>query len=225
MPPSPKVHDVSRVNPVTAYLKDQKATMAYLDRFEPPELPPGASTLRSQLALGMVFHARQVPPSQVTARLLTTYMVTTDKASREYMAGCRRVRDHMNADGGIQAFFEGVGHFENSINATKRAVRALGRLGTQQGGPAIDRAIRKLAQSQSKAITALRDAIEHMDEGIVSDSGIPDGAPHLLTIDRAGDILEIGTHRLQIVSLQGTLGTLHTAGLAMIHALPRPADC
>jgi hypothetical protein len=198
--------------------------MAYLERFEPPELPAGASTLRNQLELGMVFHARQIPPSPSTARLLTTYMITTDKAAREYMAGCRRVRDHMNANGGIQAFVEGVGHFENCINAAKRALRALGRLGTQQDGPALDRTIRKLAQSQAKTITDLRDAIEHIDADIVAESGIPEGLPHLLTIDKKGEHLEIGTHRIPVAGLQGVVRGLHAAGLAIIHVLPTPAD-
>ena len=198
--------------------------MTYLERFEPPELPAGASTLRNQLELGLVFHARQVPPTPSTARLLTTYMITADKAAREYMAGCRRVRDHMNAGGGIQAFVEGAGHFENCINSAKRALRALGRLGTQQDGPAIDRTIRKLAQSQAKTITDLRDAIEHMDEDIVSGGGIPDGAPHLLTIDRNGENLEIGTHHIPIVGLHSVVRALYSAGVAIIQALPTPAD-
>lgn len=154
----------------------QKAAMAYLDYFDPPELPAGATTLRYQLELGMVFHARQISPSPSTARLLTTYMITTDKATREYVAGCRRVQDHMIADGGIQAFVEGVGHFENCINSAKRALRALGRLGTQQDGPEIDRTIRKLAQSKAKTITDLRDAIEHMDAVITSEAGVEDRA-------------------------------------------------
>ncbi len=194
--------------------------MAYLERFGPPDLPSGASTLRCQLELGMVFHARQVPPSPSTSRLLTMYMITTDKAAREYAAGCRRVKDHMDADGGIQAFVEGVGHFENCINSAKRALRALGRLGTQQDGPVIDRVIRKLAQSQATAITYLRDAIEHMDADIVTAAGIPEGDPHLLTINKQGDYLEIGAHRISIIALQSVVMALHSAGSAIIQALP-----
>lgn len=194
--------------------------MAYLERFEPPDLPSGASTLRSQLELGMVFHARQVPPSPTTTRLLTTYMITTDKTAREYAAGCRRIKDHMDAGGGIQAFVEGVGHFENCINSAKRALRALGRLGTQQDGPVIDRTIRKLAQSQSTAITDLRDAIEHMDADIVTGAGIPEGDPHLLTVSKEGDQLEIGAYRISIIALQSVIRALHSAGSAIIQALP-----
>jgi hypothetical protein len=196
--------------------------MAYLERFEPPELPAGASTLRRQLELGMVLHGRQVPPSPSTARLLTTYVITTDKAAREYTAGCRRIEDHMAAGGGIQAFVEGVGHFETCINSAKRALRALGRIGTQPDGPAIDRTIRRLAQTQAKAITDLRDAIEHMDADIVTGAGIPEGDPHLLTIDKQGDHLEIGLHRIPIIGLQSVVKALHAAGLAIIQALPTP---
>lgn len=130
----------------------------------------------------------------------------------------------MTANGGIQAFVEGVGHFENSITAAKRAFRALGRLGTQQDGPTIDRTIRRLAQSQAATITNLRNSIEHMDEIIVSDSGIPEGSPHLLTIDKTGENLEIGTHQFPIFKLHDVLHTLHATGLSIIHALPTPAD-
>ena len=130
----------------------------------------------------------------------------------------------MTAGGGIQAFVEGVGHFENCINAAKRALRALGRLGTQQDGPTIDRTLRKLAQSQAKTVTDLRDAIEHMDEDIVSSAGIPEGAPHLLTLDKTGDNLEVGTHRIPVVGLHGVVRSLHAAGLAIIQALPTPTD-
>jgi hypothetical protein len=151
-------------------------------------------------------------------------MITTDKAAREYITGCRLVRDHMTANGGIQAFVEGVGHFENSITSAKRALRALGRLGTQQDGPVIDRTIRKLAQSQDATITNFRNSIEHMDEIIASDSGVPEGLPHLLTIDKTGENLEIGTYQFPIFKLHGLLHTLHTTGLSIIHALPTPAD-
>lgn len=168
----------------------------------------------------MIFHARQVPPSANTARLLMTYVVVSDKAAREYAAACDRIRDHMNAGGGIQAFVEGTGHFENCINASKRALRVLGRLGTQDDGPEIDRVIRKMAQSQAKLVTGLRDAIEHMDADIVSSPGLPAGAPHLLTIDKTGKYLEIGAHRLPIAGLLGTVGALHSAGIAIIQSLP-----
>lgn len=198
--------------------------MAYLERFEPPELPADAATLRNKLTLGMVFNTRQIPASPSTVRLLMIYIITTDKAAREYMAGCRHVRDHINVNGGIKAYIEGVGHFENCINATKRALRALDRLGAQKGGPTVPRTIRKLAQSQTKTITDLRDAIEHMDADIVADSGVPEGLPHLLTIDKSGEILEIGTHQIPIADLQGIVRALHAAGIAIILALPTLAD-
>ncbi|OHC65970.1 MAG: hypothetical protein A2045_08570 [Rhodocyclales bacterium GWA2_65_20] len=151
-----------------------------------------------------------------------TYVITTDKAAREYVTGCRRIQDHMVAGGGIQAFVEGIGHFENCINSVKRALRALGRLGTQPDGPVIDRTVRKLAQSKSKTITNLRDAIEHMDADIVTGEGIPEGAPHLLTIDKQGDHLEIGTHQISIIELHGIVKALYFAGSAIIQALPTP---
>lgn len=196
--------------------------MAYLEQFDPPDLPPGASTLRQQLELGMVFHGRQVPPLPSTSRLLTMFVVTADKAAREYAAACKRVNDHMAANGGIQAYIEGVGHFENCINSVKRSLRALERLGTQTDGPVVDRTIRRLAWTQARAITSLRDAIEHMDADIVSPSGVAEGDPHLLTLDKQGVNLEIGTHRIPVAGLHAIVRSLYSAGGAMIQALPTP---
>lgn len=204
-----------------------ETTMAYLERFEPPELLAGASTLRNQLENSMVFHARQIPTSPSTTRLLMTYLITTDKAAREYNSGCRRVRDHMDANGGIQEFVEGAGHFENCINATKRALRAFQKLGKSKAKSdrlTIDRVIRKLATSFDRKISCIRNSIEHIDDDIFSDAGIPEGLPHLLTIDRKGENLEIGTHRMPIVDLRFAICALHDAGTAIINSMPTPAD-
>ena len=138
------------------------------------------------------------------------------------MAARHRINDHMVANGGIQAYVEGVGHFETCINSAKRALRALGRLGTQPDAPAIDRTIRRLAQSWASTITDLRDAIEHIDSDIVSGAGVLEGDPHLLTIDKSGENLEIGSYRISVTRLHGVVKALHAAGLAIIHSLPTP---
>ena len=161
-----------------------------------------------------------MPPSSSTVRLLTTYVITTDKAAREYSAGRRRVNDHMSGEGGIQAFIEGVGHFETCINAAKRGLRALGRLGTQPDAPALDRTIRRLAQSWATCITDIRDAIEHIDADIVNGTGIPEGDAHLLTITKNGESLEIGPHKITVIGLYGLVKALHGAGTAILHSLP-----
>jgi hypothetical protein len=59
-----------------------------------------------------------------------------------------------------------------------------------------------------------------MDEEIVTGSGIPEGDPHLLTIDKQGDHLEIGTQHISFIGLHRVVSGLHSVGLAIIQALP-----
>ncbi len=191
----------------------------YLDRFDPPSLDKAATTLRKQYELGLVFHGRALPLSPSATRLLMTYLITTDKSGREYIAGCIQMQAHMEGKG-IQPYVESLGHFENCINSAKRALRAFGRLGTQEDGLSLDRTIRRLAQSRTKLVTDLRDAIEHMDGDITSDAGIPEGAPHLLTFDKTGEYLEVGVQRITLIALKGVVMSLHQAGEAIILSLP-----
>ena len=194
--------------------------MTYLAAFDAPPLEDVTSTLRGQLAAGIVFHARQLPPLPKAGRLLFSYLLVTDKAVREYRAGYKCISEHMAADGGITSFVEGIGHFENCINSTKRALRLLTRLANNPDIPSLDRTVRHLAQLWSDKVTGVRDAIEHIDYDIVSETGLPDGSAHMLTISHDGSQLEISSHSLTFVALASTLRSLLRAGTAMIQTLP-----
>lgn len=150
--------------------------MTYLATFNAPALEDVKSTLRWQLEAGIVFHARQVPNLPQAGRLLFAYVIVTDKAVREYRAGHGCISEHMAAGGGIRAFVEGVGHFENCINSTKRALRLLTRLANNPDVPALDRTVRRLAHVWSNEVTSVRDTIEHIDDDIMSVPGLPDGS-------------------------------------------------
>jgi hypothetical protein len=195
--------------------------MAYITLFDVPEIKPEACTLRKQLEFAMVFHGRQIPENSSTGRLLTTYLITSDKAAREYIAGCGRIKDHM-AGGGVQAFVEGVNHFETCINSAKRALRVLERIGAQRDGLTLDRTIRNLARSRADTITGVRDAIEHIDADILSETALSEGDAHLLTISQSGEKLEIGKNSITLVALHSVLDVLYRAGLDMISRLPIP---
>jgi hypothetical protein len=196
--------------------------MAYIDQFDAPELKAEAATLRKQLELALVFHGRQIPTNSSTGRLLTTYLITADKAAREYIAGYRRIKDHI-AGNGVQSFVEGVNHFETCINSAKRALRVLERIGAQRGGLILDRTIRNLARSRAETITSIRDSIEHIDTDILSDTAISEGNAHLLTLDKSGVKLEIGKNSITLVALHSAMEVLYKAGIAMVNGLPTPA--
>ena len=196
--------------------------MSHLATFDAPVLEAGHSTLRWQLEAGIIYNAREVPNLPDAGRLLFAYLVVTDKAVREYRAGYKRISEHMATGGDTAAYVEGVGHFENCINATKRALRLLTRLASQPKGPELDRTARRVANVWADQVTNVRDAIEHIDNDIVSEAGLPDGSAHMLTINGNGTQLEIGTHHITFVALAGTLQSLFRAGTEIVKALPTP---
>ena len=150
-------------------------------------------------------------------------MVITDKAVREYRTGHNRIVEHMAANGDYKAYIEGVGHFENCINSTKRALRLLNQLSNHRDGPKLDRTARRAAEFWSDKVGKIRNAIEHIDKDIMSDAGLPEGSAHLLTISSDGSQLEIGSYHLKFVALAQTLQSLFIAGMAIIQALPTPS--
>jgi hypothetical protein len=196
--------------------------MAYIATLDAPDAGEMTASLRSNLELRLVFHGKRPPHSQPTARLLYAYLLVVDKAVREYEAGRSALLKHIHG-GGIPSFTEGVGHFETCINTLKRALRLLTMLGTKSDAPAFDRTLRKLAQSRSEEITGVRDAIEHIDQDILTEGGLAEGEAHLLTVDRTGEKLQIAKHEISFRTLHTTIDALYKAGLAMINALPNLA--
>lgn len=193
--------------------------MAYFPALDAPETGELSTSLVTNFQHRMVFHSKQPPDSEPTRRLLFAYLLVVDKGVREYQAGRAALLNHLE-DGGIPAFVDGVGRFETCINAVKRAMRLLTKLGNMADAPTVDRTIRKLAQNSSDAITAARDAIEHIENDIVSSGGLKEGEAHVLTVNGAGTNLEIASHQISFHTLRATLAALHKAGIAMIDALP-----
>ena len=117
--------------------------------------------------------------------------------------------------------FDGVGRMETSINSAKRALRFLGRIGSSKSSLSVDRTLRKLAHTSEKALTPIRDAIEHIDTDIMVAAELKPGEAHLLAVDHAGEYLEIGRHRIAFASLAKSLKTLHQTGVEMVQTLPQ----
>ena len=192
--------------------------MAYAQTFNPPELTTDAGTLRHQLENAFLFQGLQAPENITNSRLTFSFVLTADKASREYISGCNRMREQME-NGGTQALAEAVGAFENCINATKRSLRLLERLGRQKDGGGITRDVRKLAQNASSTLTDVRDSVEHIDADIVSGEGLRLGDAHVLMITKTGDALEIGSKKISFLVLGGTVKALNEAGSGIIKYL------
>jgi hypothetical protein len=72
-------------------------------------------------------------------------------------------------------------------------------------------------------MTGVRDAIEHIDQDILTEGGLAEGEAHLLTVDRTGEKLQIAKHEISFRTLHTTIDALYKAGLAMINALPNLA--
>lgn len=194
--------------------------MPYIHTLGAPDVDDMKASLRTNFELRMVYHGKQPPPSQPTARLLFAYLLVVDKAVREYVAGRSALLKHIHDKGGSASFIEGVGHFETCVNTLKRALRLITMLGTKSDAPTFDRTFRKLAHARSEEITDVRDAIEHIDQDILSPSGLQEGEAHLLTVDQAGEKLQIAKHEISFHALHTTIGALYKAGLEMIDALP-----
>lgn len=194
--------------------------MPHIQAFAPPPLPQGASSLHYQLYMGHVFHGRQIPPA--LTRLLTTYVVTSDKAARAYEAGCQRIDDHMHRRGNtIEAYIEGLGHFETCINSVKRALRVFELLVRHRAGIPVDRVIRRRVERYGESVTALRNAIEHIEQML---DGLHEGDAHLLAFSPDGTAFEIGAHTFAVSDLGTAVGVLYKAGVSIIHALPSPSE-
>ena len=194
--------------------------MTYFNELHAPDLSDLAPPLSVRLINGLLFHGKEAPTDTTLSRLLTGYVMVTDKAIREYEAGRNALVAYSNSQNELLIMLDGVGRMETCISSAKRALRLLGRIGTTKSPLAVDRTLRKLAQSPEKAITSIRDAIEHIDGVIVHGPTLKPGDAHLLAIDHAGKYLEIGNERMTFDAMARSLRSLHNTGVQMLDALP-----
>lgn len=196
--------------------------MSYFDALDAPEADDLAASLMRHFELRVVFHGNRTPESKATTRLLLAYVLVVDKAVREYIAGRAALLEHLRGEDGTVAFVDGLGRFETCINTAKRALRLLSVLGTKTDAPTIDRNVRNLANARSSEVTNVRDAIEHIDQDILSPVGLKEGEAHILAVNKSGTHLEIASHQLSFRALRSTLGALHNAGMQLVDALRDP---
>lgn len=186
--------------------------------FNPPPLPTEKATLVQGLTLRLLFHGTRLPELNETQRLLTAYIVITDKAMREYCAACTVLRQYAT-EGKTARFFEGIGQFENCIGSAKRAMRVLKRLASGRTNPYLDRETRNIIAMKEATLTPFRNSIEHLDGDIMN--GVQEGDAHLLCLNSEGTYLELGTNSMQITALHEILTLLHAAGKEILDSLSR----
>ena len=167
---------------------------------------------------------RASPPTTVTQRLLTGYMFAVDKSVREYRSGSATLVAYSNSANKTLLLFEGLGRFETCINAVNRAFKFLTALKACPDGPAISRPLRRMVETLEGSVSAIRNAVEHIERDIAEPQLMPDRAAHILAINREGTTLDISVHSITFRDLGATIEKLFQAGGELIDALPAPAS-
>jgi hypothetical protein len=194
--------------------------MPYFTDLAAPDLSDVGEPLATRMILALLFHGKESPASAAESRLLTGFVMVTDKALREYKSGREALILYSKSANQMGLMFEGVGRMETCISSAKRAFRFLERLVALPATVQVDRTLRRLVRSWENSLTPIRDAIEHIDGDIISESGIKPGDAHLLAMSKDGEHLELLTHRLSLNDLAKALRSLHRAGLELLGSLP-----
>lgn len=140
--------------------------MPYITECKAPDISDLGATLLARSMIGLVSHGRVQPESPVASRLLTGYLLTTDKAVREFIAGRDTLIAYSRSSNETSLLVEGLGRYETCINATKRAFRFIEGMANHRESPDVDRTLRRLLQNWGRTLTPIRDAIEHIDGDI-----------------------------------------------------------
>jgi hypothetical protein len=142
-----------------------------------------------------------------------SYILATDKALRAYNAGRRLLLEYASSQNRTTLLFEGLAELETCITTVKRCLRLITRMGAHRENPDIARQQRRLIETYDAEITALRDAIEHVDGDIFAGGGA--GVPGVLHISRDGTLLQVSRHQLTFQRLAECLGELHNVSMAV----------
>jgi hypothetical protein len=163
------------------------------------------------------FYTKKIPEGK-QARLLTSIVVCTDKAKREYNFAVESMHKHHSVEGDYNDLIIGLGHFENCINAIKRSLRVLNRIKGEKDLPSIDKAILNIIQKYEPSITNIRDSIEHLEGELLK--SIEVGEAHLLAIKKDGLSLELGKNEIKISDIENVIRKLHLCTEEIINMLP-----
>jgi len=106
-------------------------------------------------------------------------------------------------------------HLETCINATNRALHLLKRMKRDLRTPFfIDCNFRKQVEQFFKEIKSTRNILEHIDDAISEDM-IKKGQPYLPAINKDASEFEIGSQKLNLISLAKVVSKLHEFALEL----------
>lgn len=155
----------------------------------------------------------RIPTNKTLVGLWTNFVRLTDKALLEYDAARAELLEFLNPPGDgthrLSPYLRAIGHLENCISATHRAV--LDAQALQANG--VGRAAPGLTERQERRLRDLRNTIEHTDERLVGAKGKPKavvfqpGEPFTLRLANRGMVL--GADRLSYKELVADMAKLY----------------
>lgn len=194
--------------------------MAYIENLHAPDISDLGPSLVARTARAMISRGGTSMESSNAFRLITGFLITTDKAIREYCAGRATLLDYCSNSKGLDQLQDGLGRFETCILTAKRALRFLEKLSAHPDSPKLERTLRRLSGKFGETLIPIRNTIEHIDEEIGKETQLTPGMAHLLSIDRSGEYLDISEHKISLIDLAKILRHLHLVGRELLSNLP-----
>lgn len=203
---------------LAANIHDRKVgvAMLYIKKCEAPDLSDLGDHLLSQFVAKFFLDVLSLPKSASASRLLTEYLMVTDKAVREYIAGRNTLIAYSSGGGNVGLIAEGLGRFETCINSMMRAFRLLDKMFDHKENPAFDKARRQLIGNCKLSVAPVRDIVRHIAKDIVARNVAETDTAYLLAINQDGNQLDIGDHNLALVEIADALRNLHNTGCELI---------
>ena len=190
--------------------------MLYIKRCEAPDISDLGDNLLSRFVTKFFLDVLNVPKTAGASRLLTGYLMITDKAVREYAAGRNTLIAYSDGAGGVALIAEGLGRFETCINSLMRAFHLLDEMQGYSDSPAFEGSRRELIEACNLDVAPVRRIIRQIAKDIVARNVSEMDTTHLLAINQDGDQLDIGDHSLALVDIAVSLRRLHETGCNLI---------
>ncbi len=182
--------------------------MPYIRECKAPDLTDLSIPVMIDYLVNLVFDHAGIE-DQTASSFLHNFLMVTDKALREYNEARELLIQYVASANKTMLLVEAFGRFETCINSIRRCLRYVDKMARHPCSPVIDRTLKRLLGSYESTIKPLRDAIEHMDEDILSGE-TPRGIPRALMITRDGEGLQIARHRLSFTEVSAILRQLHS---------------
>jgi len=182
--------------------------MPYIKECKAPDLTDLSIPVMRDYLFNLVFDHAGIE-DQTASSFLHNFLMVTDKALSEYNAARELLIKYVASANKTMLLIEAFGRFETCINSIRRCLRYVDKMARHPFSPVIDRTLRRSLESYESNIKPLRNAIEHMDEDILSGE-TPRGIPHALKITSDAEYLQIASYRLSFTDISAILRQLHS---------------